>query len=275
MKIVKNVIATAAMILSCHSISYANEFVASADVINVPTVLGVGLALVPDYIGSNDYKMVPLPFGKYTFAGSQRYVKLTGLEVSFNLLDIPNLYAGPVLNVRGSRDSNVKDEVIKKMAEIKSGLDVGAFISYDIKDSNPRNKLNFNMKLLADASSEYKGYTLDFDANYWRQATDRIDCFVGVGTTLGDKKYMDTFFGVNAGNRGLATVAELSDYKAESGIRDARVYAGSLYYYNKNWLFGSVLRYQRLQGDAKDSPVVDSRGSANQAVAALFAAYLW
>lgn len=275
MKSVKRITAAAALVLSCATIASAGEFVAAADVMNVPTVVGVGLALVPDYLGSDDYKMVPLPFAKYTFPGSQRYVKLAGLQLDVNLLDIPNLYAGPVLNLRGSRDDNVEDDVVKKMHEIKSGLDAGAFISYEIKEANPRNKLSFNLKLLADLSGEYDGYTLDFDANYWQKAADKIDVFIGGGTTYGSSNYMDTFFGVNSGNRGSATVAELPDHSADRGVRDVRVQAGSLWYYNKNWLFGGVLRVQRLLGDAGDSPVVDGRGSKNQSVAAVFAAYLW
>jgi outer membrane protein len=255
--------------------SVASEIVASADVVDAPTVVGLGVAMVPDYIGSDDYKAVPLPFLKYTFRNSQRYIKLAGPELSVNLLDIPNLYLGPMLRYYGSRDDDIDDAVVKKMNKVDAGLAAGAFLTYEIKEADPRNKINLTLKFLADVSDSYDGYLIDFDATLWRKVEESWDVFIGAGTTYADGDYMDTYFGVNNGNRGSATVFELPNYSADSGIRDVRIQAGTIYHYDKNWLFGGLVRYQRLVGDAEDSPVVDDRGDPNQMAIALFVGYKW
>jgi outer membrane protein len=216
----------------------ASEIIVSADVADAPTVIGIGIAIIPDYVGSDDYKAAPLPFLKYTFNNSQRYIKLAGPELSINLLNHPNFHLGPLVRYYGSRDDDIEDDVVKKMRKIDSGLAAGAFLSFEIKEADPRNRINFTFKLLADVSDSYSGYSMDLDASLWRKVAQRWDVFIGAGTTYADDDYMDTYFGVNNSNRGSATVFEFPNYSAGSGIRDVRAQAGAIYYYDKNWLFG-------------------------------------
>ena len=42
-----------------------------------------------------------------------------------------------------------------------------------------------------------------------------------------------------------------------------------------NWHLGAGLRYQELQGDAKDSPIVDERGDSTQMIYGLGLGYVW
>ena len=253
----------------------ASEIVAAGDVANSPTVVGLGIAMTPDYIGSDNYKAVPLPFVKYTFRGSERYIKLAGPELSVNLLNSSSFYLGPLVRYYGSRDDDVKDDVVKNMNKIDSGLSVGGFVAYEIKGDEPHNKINFTFKFLTDVSSEYSGYFMDLDVTLWRKVAPRWDVFVGAGTTYADDNYMDTYFGVNNNNRGSVTPAELSNFTAEKGIRDLRAQGGAIWYYDKNWMFGGLLRYQYLLNDAYNSPIVDKRGDPSQLNAALFAGYRW
>jgi outer membrane protein len=253
----------------------AQELVATGDVANTPTVVGLGIAVIPEYIGADEYRVAPLPYLKYTFRGSERYIKLAGPELSVNLLNSQRFYLGPLVRYYFARDDDVEDEVIKKMRKIDSGFSVGAFAAYEIKGSEPRNRLNFTLKFLTDASSEYDGWTMDFDVTLWRKAAPEWDVFIGAGTTFGDDDYMDTYFGVNSNNRGSATLAELSDFTAEKGIRDVRAQVGAIWYFAKNWLAGGLLRYQYLTSDAYNSPIVDKHGSPSQLAGAIFAGYRW
>ncbi len=47
------------------------------------------------------------------------------------------------------------------------------------------------------------------------------------------------------------------------------------FHLNENWHLGGSAMYQRLLGDAEDSPVVDDRGSANQIFGGLAILYSW
>jgi len=276
MKWLKTLALSAALVGLLTGSSIASEVISDLDVVNTPTVVGLGVAMVPDYVGSNDYTVVPLPFLKYTFKGSERYIKLAGPELSINLLDNKNFFFGPLVRYYGSRDDDVDDDVVSKMDKIKSGANAGAFITYEYKEADPRNKIKVTLKAYGDVSGEYDGYLVDFDATYWSKVADRWDAFIGVGTTFADKNYMDTYFSVNSSNRGSAPVAELPDYDADSNaMRDVYAQIGTLYYYEKNWLFGGAFRYSALLSDAKDSPVTDLRGDSNQYAVALFAGYRW
>jgi outer membrane protein len=253
----------------------ASEIVASADVANSPVVVGLGIAMVPDYIGSDDYRAAPLPFLKYTFGQSQRYVKLAGPELSVNLLNHPNFQLGPLLRYYSPRDDNVKDDVVEEMDKVDGGFAAGGFLTFELREGEPRNRINFTLKFVADISDSYNGFLMDFDVTLWRKVAERWDAFVGAGTTYADNDYMDTYFSVNSGNRGAAPVVELPNFSAGSGIRDVRAQGGAIWYFDKNWLFGGLVRAQRLLGDADDSPIVDKRGDSFQMVVALIAGYKW
>jgi outer membrane protein len=253
----------------------SSEIIATADVANSPNVIGLGIALIPDYVGSSNYKVAPLPFFKYTFSGSQRYIKLAGPELTINLLNSPYFQLGPLARYFGSRDDNVDDDVVKNMTKVDSGIALGAFAAVEFKEAEPRNKLNFTIKFLHDVSNAYDGNLFDFDATLWRKLADKWDGLIGVGTTYASDNYMETYFSVNSNTRGTTTPSQLPDFAASGGMRDVRVYAGAIRYFESNWLVGGMFRYQALLGDAKDSPVVDLRGNSNQLAAALFAGYRW
>ena len=68
--------------------------------------VGLGVAVVPDYEGSDDYEPAPLPVAR--IQKGHRYGQLFGLKLSSNLLEHPNFRAGPVVNFRQKRD-NVKN----------------------------------------------------------------------------------------------------------------------------------------------------------------------
>jgi outer membrane protein len=260
--------------LACLSSGVQAQDMALAEAAHATKFVGLGVGYAPDFVGSEDYQAVPVPVGKFSF-GSNRFVRFFGAQAEVNLLDMPNLYVGPALKLRGPRDEDVEDDVIAKMEEFEGGLEGGAFIEYRAKDPNSRNKITYKAKILTDMSDEYDGTALDLDVMATTELGPKADFLLGVGTTFADEDYMNGYFGVNTENRGTATTTELPDYKADSGLRDARVTVGALYYYNPNWMFGGTLRYMRLLGDAEDSPIVDKRGSADQTIVAFFAAYIW
>ena len=245
MKWLKMIVLSAVLMSLFNANAMASEVVLAGDVANVPAVVGLGIGVVPDYLGSDDYKPVPLPFLKYTFMG-ERYIKLAGPELTVNVLNSSSFYLGPLVRYYGSRDDDVDDNVVKKMKEIDAGLSAGAFLAYEIKGAEPRNRVNFTLKFLADVSDNYDGYMVDFDVTLWRKVAEKWDWFIGAGTTY-----------------------------ADGGMRDVRIQTGAIWNFTQHWLVGGLVRYQILLGDAKDSPVVDDRGDSNQMAAALFVAYKW
>ena len=89
-------------------------------------------------------------------------------------------------------------------------------------------------------------------------------------STYGSKRYMHTYFGVNSSD---ALRSGLQPFDPESGFRDIAFSATLSYEISGRWGIALGGRYQRMLGDAADSPVVASAGSVNQYIATLMATY--
>ena len=53
---------------------------------NIPNVIGVGVAMLPDYLGSDDYTVGAAPMFRWTLSGSERYLQILVTELSFNVI---------------------------------------------------------------------------------------------------------------------------------------------------------------------------------------------
>lgn len=239
---------------------------------NVPNIVGVAVGRAPDYQGSNDYRFVGAPFFKFTFSG-RRYVQFIGTELSANLLNDPVLRFGPSLNYRPGRSDSVDDSVVSKMQKIDATAEAGAFIGAEfINSSNPRQRFITNLDFLDDVGNTNKGYNITLSARYWYPLFLPLDVSIGASTTYASSNYMQTYFGVTPSNVGSSG---LPLYNASSGIKDVTVSPALVFHMSMSWHIGVGFRYQRLLNDAKNSPVVKDRGSADQWIYGLAVAYTW
>jgi len=261
------------LVLACATLIAQTVQAQSAfEIENVPTVIGVGVAMVPDYRGSDDYTIGVAPLLRYTFKGTNRYVSVVANELSINLLNNPMFRFGPVLNYNFGRDDDVDDRVVKHMDEIDGTVEAGVFADYAwIDPQNPRNRFLVGVTVLTDVGDESDGTRGRFNARYWHQVAKAVDIFLVGGLWFVDSDWNDTYFGVNADNVGTSG---LPFYDADSGLNEYFLGAGGLVYLSKNWALSGGVRYSRLSGDAEDSPIVDDRGDANQWIAGLGVAYL-
>jgi len=83
---------------------------------------------------------------------------------------------------------------------------------------------------------------------------------------------MDTYFGVNSGNRGSST---LPFYEAEGGFKDVGFNLVVDYTPWEHWGIMGLLSYSALLNDAKDSPLVDDVGDDKQMMFGLMGTYRW
>jgi outer membrane protein len=240
---------------------------------NVPNIFGIGAGIAPDYQGSDDYTFGALPFGRYTFENTERYVQLIGAEVYLNVLDHPVYRLGPLLNYRFGRDDDVEDDVVKLMEEIDDTIEGGVFAGLtfiDPKDS--RKRFLTSVELLTDLGGNHDGSTISFSARYWHPLSKSVDITIGGGFTYADDDYMSTYFGVS--NADSARTG-LPVFNAGGGIKSFRIIPGVMIHLSRSWHVGGGLRYQLLLSDASDSPVTDDRGSDTQIIATVAVAYSW
>ena len=87
--------------------------------------IGGGLGVAPDYEGSSDYELVPVPAGSAKFDNGM-FVKMLGLNLRANLIPSNFWRLGPVYNYRAERD-NVENNRVDRMREVSDASEFGIF----------------------------------------------------------------------------------------------------------------------------------------------------
>lgn len=237
----------------------------------LPNLVGVGIGLVPDYEGSNDYTFGVAPVARYGFWG-ERYVELVATELTVNVIDHPYVRVGPVLNVHLGR-KDVDDDVVDMMEDIDHTVEVGFFAGVDLTNEvDPRIRFGSEIQFLQDAGGVSNGFKIDWSTRYWHPLAKWLDFGIVGGVSYGSDSFMDTYFGVDMSD---AARSGLPAYSAGPSFKDIRLTPILLVHFSRNWHLGTGIMYKRLLGDAADSPIVDGRGSKNQFLMATTLIYSW
>ena len=227
-------------------------------------IVGLGAGVAPDYEGSDDAKGVPMFMYTHVFE-SGRFIKLMGTNLKANLLADKHYSLGPVLNYRLERDK-VDNDQVQAMDKVDAATELGAFAGIDV------NNLLLGAEFLADISNSHDGWTLQGTLGYRWKAMPELTITPTLFTTYADNDYMDTYFSVDASNRGSST---LPNYSADSGMKDFGINLVAHYTPWQNWGIMGLVSYKKLLNDAKDSPLVDDVGDDNQWLAGLMVTYRW
>jgi outer membrane protein len=234
------------------------------------TQLGLAVAAVPDYWGSDDSKGVIAPIARYQFSGTERYLSWMGPTIKANLLDDRSWNVGPLLKFRAKRDNDVEDDVVKRMDEVDAVVEAGGFVDYMLPLSNEKgHALVFG----ADVEGSKNGTEANLRVTYRHPFSEALLGSIGVGVTYGNDKLAETYFGVTSPND--VAVFGGQRFEASAGIVSWNVPVILTYRYTPTWTLIGVVRFEQLQGDAKDSPVVSQRGDENQFVAGVGFSYLF
>jgi MipA family protein len=232
-------------------------------------MVGIAVASVPDFMGSADNTGAAGPYGRYKFEGSERYVQVLGPQLTVNLLDDANWRVGPLLRYRAVRDNDVEDKVVRQMDKVDSAIEAGVFLQYKLPLSNiPLHQLTFG----GDVEGGKNGTEAHLSMMYFQPLSKTLIANVGLGMSYGNNEYMKNYFGVTSAND-IAVIG--SAYKASSGVSGWNIPFGLSTFVSDEWVVSVGGRYERLTGDAKDSPIVDKHGDANQWIGGLGLAYVF
>lgn len=239
---------------------------------NIRNFVGVGIGVLPDYMGSDDYSVGVGPSAFVSIDDTYRYVSLFATELSVNVLDDRDWALGPTLNYRLSR-ADVKDQIIRRMRDIDGTIEAGFSISRSwINDPDPRHHLSTSLDFSHDVGSVHDGYLVVGSVNYFRPVLLPLTLMVGADLTYGSGRYMQTYFGVDSDN---ASRSGLRQFDAGSGLRDFRLKFSAILSLSPEWHLGASVFYARLLGSAADSPVVKDRGTPDQIYGLVGVAYAW
>ncbi len=224
--------------------------------------VGGGIGIAPDYEGSSDYQAVPVPFADIKF-GNGMYVKLLGLNLRANLIPSDMWRLGPMYNYRPERD-NVDNNAVDDMKEVSDANELGIFGGFEY------NNWFVFLEFLGDTGNAYEGWYSRLKGGYNWMINNSWALSIGASTTYADDDYMQTYFGVSAGDSARSGLAQ---YDADSGIKDVGINLAVNWIITQSWSAKGITSYTQLVGDADDgSPVVDE-GSEGQFFGAALVVY--
>jgi outer membrane scaffolding protein for murein synthesis (MipA/OmpV family) len=252
------------------------EEVASKDTFTI----GVGGALVPDYEGSNDYRLIPAAAirGKvsgFSFSTRGTYLYVDVIPHHAGKMDF-NL--GPIVGARLNRTKhNLKDDVVDLLPTRNTAVEVGGFAGVSFHGlTNPYDTLAVRLDAVHDVANAHQSTTFSPNLDFSTPLSRTTYASASIGAEFVGNKFADYYFSVSPADS-LATGGVLPVFNADGGMKNWKAslllnqsVTGDLLHGLS--IFGTV-GYSRLVGDFKRSPLVSQRGSASQWLLAAGLAY--
>ena len=236
-------------------------------------MVGLGIGSAPDFMGSSHNKAGAAPIFRYQFPGMQRYILWLGPQLQINLVDDSAWRFGPIVNYRFRRDSGVDDQTVKRMVPIDGKAEGGLFLQYNYKLSQaPMHQLVFS----GDVEGSSFGTVGNLKFMWWKPLRQTTVLNLGFGATYGNNRWTNTYFGItNPADIVLYPSLAGRPYNAGGGVKGGNVILGLSQALTREWLLSGGVRYEQLQGDAKDSPIVTQHGKSSQVVYGVGLTYLF
>ena len=240
--------------------------------------VGAGAAYLPDYEGSDDYRIIPAAAirGKYhgvSFSTRGTYLATDLIpdrgKIGFDL--------GPMAGFRFGSRRHIHDDIVELLPRRKTAIEVGATGGVSFKGlTNPYDSLSLNIDVLHDVGNAHKSTTFSPHVDFSTPLSRRTYASASVGAEFVGNKFADYYYTITPAD---SLASGLPAFNAGGGM--------------KNWkasllvnqsitgdLLGGVSvfalgQYSRLVGDFKRSPIVSVRGSPNQWLGAIGLAYTW
>lgn len=218
----------------------------------VSVTLGFGASYAPDYPGSDEYSVGPTgtfrlhsaQIGPLSFGDpNSRAEKLGfGLRGAFNYI--------------GARKASDHPE-LAGLNDVDTAIELGLGLGYEAPA----------WRVFADVRHGVTGHhgtvgVVGGDVKV--HPTDRLLLTLGPRATFASEGYVDTYYGVSATE---AVASGLPAYNPGAGLVSTGVEFGMVYDLGNDWGVEGKLGYEKLRGDAADSPITglgsDSQGKAS------------
>lgn len=230
--------------------------------------LGAGALYAPDYEGSNDYKVRPVPVVELSWRDRIRLTTRGGVGVLATPLKTDQLRVDLGVRYDFGRDEGDND-ALKGLGDLKGGAVAVVRLGYE---AGP---VGLGLEVARDLSGDREGLQATAEAEYGIGLFDGRGRFsVTPHVTWADDHYMDNTFGITAA-QAARSARRYVRYDAAAGFKDAGVTAGFGYRVTDSIMAMGRLNYTRLLGDAADSPLVKREGSGDQGSALVGLSYRW
>jgi MipA family protein len=227
---------------------------AFADEGSVGLQAGGAASITPKYEGSKDYKIRGFPIVAPASSGSADAgepgpVQFRGIDdIRFRVLRFGGLEVGPLAGYRFGRQEGDSD-TLTGLGDVDGGLVVGGYAAYDLGALKPF--VSYHHQVTGDTS----GAVLRFGAETRIPLASGLALTAVAGATYADEDYMDAYFSVS---NAQSAKSGLAAYDAGAGIKDVYASLGTDLMLTDRLSLKLGAKYSLFQGDAVDSPVVET-----------------
>lgn len=245
-------------------------------------VVGGGVGIGPSYDGSDDYVVFPAPIVLGSISGIGIRPRAAGLALDF----VPdsagggvNFDAGVAARLRMNRVRQIEDEVVESLGKLDTAVEVGPTAGISVPGVlNPYDRLGFSVDARWDLAGAHGGMVVEPGISYFTPLSRAMVASLSASAEYGDGDFRDYYYAITPDQSASSGLAAFDPggggfNKASATLLLAYDLDGDL----TNGGFGVALigSYSRMLGDAKRSPIVADRGSANQWFGAIGVGYVF
>lgn len=210
--------------------------------------LGAGVLSKPRYPGSDQAIFLPYPLIAATRFYLPGYGQVDGGD------DTRRLVIYPSFNYIGRRNSADSSD-LKGLNDVDWSLEAGLGVSY-------RYDFIRGFAEIRQGFNGYSGQVAQFGIDLIGNPSDQLELRFGPRAGWGSQSYMETYFGITSKEAANSPVFD-SSYKANAGFDTLGLAGSASYDLTDRWKLHVLAGWDRLIGDAGNSPIV-KQGSDNQ-----------
>jgi outer membrane protein len=217
--------------------------------------VGVGAQAYPRFPGASDLGINPMPIIDVRRPGQRIKFEAADEGFGFGLLGRESRFnLGPAIQFQGRRD---EEDVGAAVGNVGFTVEAGAFVEAYLGES-----LRFRVEGRRGIGG-HKGLIGDVGLDLIARDEDRTIFSIGPRLRLADDNYMGAYFGISPA---ASSRTGIPVYTPEAGVFSLGGIAGIRHQFGSDdrWGVHGYARYDRLVGDAADSPIVTGFGSVDQ-----------
>ncbi|MES3025092.1 MAG: MipA/OmpV family protein [Pseudomonadota bacterium] len=253
--------------------------------------LGLGAVSEAVYEGSRERRAATLPVLQFAWSNG---VFVSGTSAGIHVSSDPGIEYGPLVAfTRGRTDKGLTGTAggigpstglvapgdfepaktqrvplqgetrLSGMDRVESRLQAGFFLNYYLGE-----RLRLTSSFLGGAGAKRNGAQLGLGIQHIAaEILPHHALSLSAGLTLANRRYNETYFGVTE------LEAERSFNRAyfpQGGLKDVYLGARWNWTFNSQWMLSTGIKLTRLQGDAKNSPLVERPSNATVSTALAF-----
>lgn len=217
--------------------------------------IGAQAQVVPQFEGAKNYRIRPMPIFALQRSGSPTRFRAPDDGIRIGLIEVENVRVGAVGKFRGRRAES-DAAALQGLGNVGFTAEIGGFAEIWATQ---------NFRLSAEMRHGIGGHTgvlADVGADLVMRPDMQWTLSVGPRLSWSNAEYNRTYFGVTREQQ--AAGSRLALHSPGSGVRSLGFVGSASYAVTPDWTVQAFARYDRLAGDVRTSPLVQTHGSPNQ-----------